>query len=156
MKYKGVEITEMTPDKWDGKSREMLCWHIPSRAENNGAFFKEVIVGYYKGSWYSSLGCEYAHCAEIPETAQQAEIKNLERSNSQLRCSLLHALSEVFRLKYEQAFDLEIVDTHEGYWKMKRRMHRKDMLLRKHLACRDAYKEAKRHVRELFENDTKV
>lgn len=80
--------------------------------------------------------------------AKQAEIKNLEKLNSELHCYLLHALSEVFRLKYEQAFDFEIVDTNDGHWKMKRYMHRKDMLFRKHLAYRDAYKKAKTKLKD--------
>lgn len=202
MKYKGAEITEMTPDQWNGKSREMLCWHVEPKSDDSDAFFKEVIVGYYNNHWHSHLGYRYEHCAEIPETvqqtvsldeciekagtafgvyatnpnceaaavaystkmyledlkqqklfsecaeAQQSEIKNLEKSNSKLHCSLLHALSEVFRLKYEQAFDFEIVDTNNGHWVKKRYMHRKDMLFRKSLAYRDAYKEAKKKLKD--------
>lgn len=202
MKYKGTELVEMTPDQWDGKSREMLCWHIPSKAEDSDAFFKEVIVGYYNNHWHSSLGYRYAHCAEIPETVQQtvsldeciekagvafgvyaanpnceaaavaystkmyledlkqqklfsecaevqqAEIKNLEKLNSKLHCSLLHALSEVFRLKYELSFDYEIVGTIGGSWEKRRHMHRKDMLFRKSIAYLDAYKEAKKKLKE--------
>lgn len=72
MKYKGAEITEMTPDRWDGKSREMLCWHVePKSDDDSEAFFKEVIVGYYNNHWHSHLGYRYDHCAEIPETVQQ-------------------------------------------------------------------------------------
>jgi len=26
MKYNGIELEEMTSEKWDGKSREMLVW----------------------------------------------------------------------------------------------------------------------------------
>lgn len=264
MKYKGAEITEMTPDQWDGKSREMLCWHVEPKSGDSDAFFKEVIVGYYNNHWHSSLGYRYAHCAEIPQVkvqqtvsldecieeakvefeayptnpnceaaimaystkmyledlklkesridtaikliqndqafmamdvlkgeddslldtnplkdyppedldeqgyrkvfdtspkfeqklfseyveAQQAEIKNLEKSNSKLHCYLLHALSEVFRMKYELAFDFEYVDTNDWLRKKKRYMRRKDMLFRKHLAYLDAYKEAKKKLKE--------
>lgn len=27
MKYNGIELTNMTPDSWDGKTREMLVWN---------------------------------------------------------------------------------------------------------------------------------
>lgn len=257
MKYKGAEITEMTPDQWDGKSRNMLVWN-----EGDDEPTIMHIIGYDK-CWIGSsyFYTEWGHCAEIPHVevtsldecieeakftfeayttnpncktavmaystkmyledlklkerridtaikliqndqafmamdvlkgeddslldtnplkdyppedldehgyrkvfdtnpkfeqklfsefveAQQSEIKNLEKSNSKLHCSLLHALSEVFRLKYEQAFDFEIVDTHDGHWKKKRYMRRKDTLFRKYLAYRDAYKKAKTKLKD--------
>lgn len=31
MKYNGIELEEMTPKKWNGKSREMLVWDDTSK-----------------------------------------------------------------------------------------------------------------------------
>lgn len=149
MKYNGIELTEMLPENWDGKPRKMLVW---CNDTTHTTPMKRVVCGYdpiHLGWLVAETQAVWHHCAEIPHVeAQQSEIKNLEKSNSKLHCYLLHALSEVFLLKYEQTFDFELVGTNDGPWKMKRYMHRKDMLFRKYLAYRDAYKKAKTKLKD--------
>lgn len=41
MKYNGIELEEMTSEKWDGKSREMLVWDDESTRP-----YKEIVIGY--------------------------------------------------------------------------------------------------------------
>lgn len=62
MKYKGKELVEMTPEKWDGKTRDMLVWDTEKYAP-----VINTIVGYTtNGQWLNTIGDESNHCAEIP------------------------------------------------------------------------------------------
>lgn len=56
----------MTPEKWDGKSREMLVWDNNSKNP-----WRKIIIGYFPGNltgWMpADCSCSWQHCAEIPE-----------------------------------------------------------------------------------------
>lgn len=66
MKYNGIELIEMIPENWDGKSREMLVWD-----NNSPSPYKKIVVGYVPGNltgWMpADYSCCWQHCAEIPE-----------------------------------------------------------------------------------------
>lgn len=65
MKYNGIELVEILPENWDGKSREMLVWD-----NNSPSPYKRIVVGYVPGNltgWMpADWACCWQHCAEIP------------------------------------------------------------------------------------------
>lgn len=74
MKCNGKELEEMTPAKWDGKTREMLVWN-----DNDDSCVLAYVIGYtyihstingfddYKRQWICNGSRSWAHCAEIPK-----------------------------------------------------------------------------------------
>lgn len=73
MKYNDKELSEITPDEWDGKSRQMLVWDDASSCPH-----KEMAVGYNPvlKRWVTvedSIG--FRHCAEIPKELTVDELK---------------------------------------------------------------------------------
>lgn len=78
MKYDGKELVEMTPEDWDGKSREMLVW-----CDGTTEPSKFIVIGYdpTEKGWIDTetLGW-WAHCADIPkeespETTEYLKVK---------------------------------------------------------------------------------
>lgn len=74
MKYNGKELIEMTPEKWDGKSREMLVWN-----DNSLSPHKKIVVGHFlRGDyWMAEDGNSWQHCAEIPKEDLVESLKEL-------------------------------------------------------------------------------
>lgn len=83
MKYDGKELVEMTPEDWNGKSREMLVWC------NSGICHIKNVIGYNprRCAWVvdDKVLVYWPHCAEIPkeespETTEylKAKIKSLK------------------------------------------------------------------------------
>lgn len=69
MKYNGIELTEMLPENWNGKSRKMLVWDDISENPLEG-----TVLGYFPQDniWIAlvpAVGseCGWQHCAEIPK-----------------------------------------------------------------------------------------
>lgn len=72
MKYDGEELIEITSEKWDGKTRQMLVWN------GNDSCHLAYVVGYkhthttkhgfieYDVEWLSTDGYYWQHCADIP------------------------------------------------------------------------------------------
>lgn len=90
MKYNGKELIEMTPEKWDGKSREMLVW-----CDGSSEPSKFIVVGYdpTENGWIDTetLGW-WAHCAEIPEEEPVEDLKTqvhrLKEENEELKAKI--------------------------------------------------------------------
>lgn len=96
MTYNGKELTEMTPEKWDGKSREMLVWHKFSSPS------KKYIVGYTKfGAWADTIGRIYPHCAEIPDEEKVETIEELVLKTEELHEEVKKIQEEIEKLKEE-------------------------------------------------------
>lgn len=88
MKYKGKELVEMTPEKWDGKTRDMLVWDTEKYAP-----VINTIVGYTtNGQWLNTIGDESNHCAEIPN----------QEYNIDKMIKVLNAYKEGKKLKVEK------------------------------------------------------
>lgn len=73
MKYNGIELTEMLPENWNGKSREMLVWDDISENPLEG-----TVLGYFPQDniWIAlvpAVGseCGWQHCAEIPKVPNE-------------------------------------------------------------------------------------
>lgn len=100
MKYKGIELIEMLPENWDGKTREMLVWDDTSKNP-----YKKIIIGYFPGCfpqssyWKSTDDCSWRHCAEIPTEEIVTEYSLNDCINS---------LKEHFKSKNEDSPDDEI------------------------------------------------
>lgn len=84
MKYNGKELIELSPEKWDGKSREMLVWDDISENPLEG-----TVLGYYPQDniWIAlvpSIGseCSWQHCAEMPK--EEKEIEDLKKRKKEL------------------------------------------------------------------------
>lgn len=95
MKYNGKELVEMTPENWDGKSRNMLVWDDVSKKP-----FEGIVVGYYpQDSYWMAIGpysdgYSWQHCAEIPTEAQ---FNNLEEASK-----IINAENKYFKAENEQ------------------------------------------------------
>lgn len=113
MKYNGIELTEMLPENWDGKTREMLVWCAGSPEPS-----LLTVIGYDSMGW---IDCEtlthWTHCAEIPTGSVEGlnrslkyaynaleirnkQIENLEKENKELEAKLeafgeLHKVAEL-------------------------------------------------------------
>lgn len=87
MKYNGIELEQMTAEKWDGKSREMLVWDDESTRP-----YKEIVIGYNPDDnyWMADDGYYWHHCAEIPAEEKEAcsEIENLKAENDELKAKI--------------------------------------------------------------------
>lgn len=92
MKYNGIELEEMTSEKWDGKSREMLVWDDESTCP-----YKEIVIGYNPDDnyWIADDGYYWHHCAEIPIVAEE-DVLNLLNDNEK---EILELKAENKRLK---------------------------------------------------------
>ena len=107
MKYNEKELVEMTPENWDGKSREMLVWSDLADPIVGKVSYIKTVVGYntIKSAWIVNLdGLNYEdwpHCAEIP-TEEEIE-KDSELDVALKRELMEHAksLNEVCKLKEE-------------------------------------------------------
>lgn len=71
MKYKDKELVEMTPEKWDGKTREMLVWDT----EKYAPVINTIVSYTTNGQWLNTIGDESNHCAEIPKELTVDELK---------------------------------------------------------------------------------
>lgn len=74
MKYNGIELTNMTPESWDGKTREMLVWNDydpkPRLALVCGFSRKGhpiADIGNYKKELAHSNHVLFQWCSEIPK-----------------------------------------------------------------------------------------
>lgn len=97
MQYNGIELIEMTPENWDGKTRKMLVW-----LGTDSKPVKCTIVGYELDDdgyalWIeddAGLICRWTHCAEIPEELEKSfkelekSFKELKEENNELRAKL--------------------------------------------------------------------
>ena len=84
MKYNGIKLTEMTPEKWDGKSKEMLVWwdddHKPQKRFVVGYFkFMDILWLAYEDSHTGQL-MAWRNCAEIPteEPKEEYSLNNFD------------------------------------------------------------------------------
>lgn len=78
MKYNGIELEEMTSEKWDGKSREMLVWvsgDKEPKIKRVIGFDKGFAIGFKIGE--DDYYLAYDHCAEIPTEAEEDTMKLL-------------------------------------------------------------------------------
>lgn len=81
MKYKGKELVEMTPEKWDGKSREMIVWcdDVSDPVHYGNICYIKNVIGYNprKCAWVvDDKRLDYwPKCAEIPKEELKIEIK---------------------------------------------------------------------------------
>lgn len=80
MKYNGIELTNMTPESWDGKTREMLVWNDcdpkPRLALVCGFSRKGhpiADIGNYKKELAHSNHVLFQYCAEIPKEEPNQE-----------------------------------------------------------------------------------
>lgn len=106
MKYNDLDLFEMTPEKWDGKTREMLVWD-----DNSPSPFKKIVVGcVLRGNrWMSIDGNYWTYCAEIPtEEKEDAmkllidsanEILELKEENEKLKTEIAHFKEENLKLR---------------------------------------------------------
>lgn len=74
MKYNGIKLTEMTPEKWDGNRKFMLVW----RFNNDTMPQQREVVEWYKNEhgyviWRDVYNDYWHHCAEIPKEAQDTK-----------------------------------------------------------------------------------
>lgn len=101
MKYKGKELIEMTPEKWDGKSREMLVWN-----DYDTKFTLALVCGftikghpiadtgnYKKENWYKHFNV-FQYCAEIPKD-EPAEILEELLETTSFEDALLTRIKEL-------------------------------------------------------------
>jgi hypothetical protein len=100
MTYNEIELTEMTPEKWGGKTREMLVWD-----DNSKNPLKRIIIGYLPGNssgWMATYSsCSWQHCAEIPK----------EESNEKFSIDyIIKTLTERTQDEYWMPFDNCIVE----------------------------------------------
>lgn len=79
MKYNGHVLEEMTPELWDGKSREMLVWDSCDETP-----YERTVIGCIGAkSWFTVDFHEdrniWSHCAEIPkeESTQEYNIDEM-------------------------------------------------------------------------------
>lgn len=74
MEYNGKVVIEMSPEKWDGKSREMLVWC------NSGICYIKNVIGYNprKCAWVvdDNTLVYWPYCAEIPKEINQVQTTN--------------------------------------------------------------------------------
>lgn len=78
MKYNGIELEEMTSEKWDGKSREMLVWvsgDKEPKIKRVIGFDKGFAIGFKIGE--DDYYLAYDHCAEIPTEEKEDAMKLL-------------------------------------------------------------------------------
>lgn len=101
MKYNGIELTEMLPENWDGKTREMLVWCAGSPEPS-----LLTVIGYDSMGW---IDCEtlthWTHCAEIQNESSadelKAQIKRLKEENKNL-CDLFNDKSNEYEKLLEE------------------------------------------------------
>ena len=100
MKYNEKELVEMTPENWDGKSREMLVWSDLADPIVGKVSYIKTVVGYntIKSAWIVNLdGLNYEdwpHCAEIPKeepnqvqsTDEMIKILNAYKKGKKIEC----------------------------------------------------------------------
>lgn len=92
----------MTPEKWDGKSREMLVWDDESPSP-----YKEIVVGYNPGdNYWMANDCYYwHHCAEIPEEESiedlKEQVERIKADNKNL-CDLFNNKSAEYEKLLEE------------------------------------------------------
>lgn len=84
MQYNGKELIEMSPEKWDGKTREMLVWSDydakPRLALVCGFSLKGhpiADIGNYKKENAHSNHVVFQYCAEIPKEEPDYSIDDL-------------------------------------------------------------------------------
>lgn len=75
MKFNGIEVVEMSPEKWDGHAREMLVWNF-TYEETMPA--KKKVVEWFADeyghiSWRDAHNFIWNHCAEIPKKEENKE-----------------------------------------------------------------------------------
>lgn len=83
MKYNGKELIEMTPEYWDGKTREMLVWD----GWDEHTLRKLTLIGYDSMSknWITSYPYKgWHHCAEIPVEAKEDVMKPLNDNEKEI------------------------------------------------------------------------
>lgn len=85
-----TELEEMTPSKWDGKSRDMLVWNDSDIHE----LATRPVIGFIDGHWITLHGWydTWDHCAEIP--------KEMALTESLLEIARLQG--EILKLKDEK------------------------------------------------------
>lgn len=75
MQYKGKELIELSPENWDGKSREMIVWTNAINPSFKDVCHIKTVIGYNprKLAWVvDDKGLAYwPHCAAIPEESDQ-------------------------------------------------------------------------------------
>lgn len=134
MKYDGKELVEMTPEDWDGKSRDMIVWtDITDPVPYRHACIRTVIGYHYRNlAWVVSSDKRldyWTHCAEIPEEPAESlkdlvettpfedalltrinelkeEIADLKEENEKLKNELNERISNELRNILEKEMDL--------------------------------------------------
>lgn len=110
MKYNGKELIEMSPDEWDGKSREMIVWTNATNPVLYGNVYHiKTVVGYNprKLAWIiDDKRLDYwPHCAEIPKEESIEELKSqierLKEDNTNL-CNLFNDKSDEYEKLLEE------------------------------------------------------
>ena len=92
MKYNGKKLIEMTPENWDGKSREMLVWD----GWDECTLRKLTLIGYDSVSknWITSYPYKgWHHCAEIP-VEEKEDVMN-KFSNNEIQILVSTSVIEV-------------------------------------------------------------
>lgn len=82
MLYNGIELEELTSEKWDGRSREMLVWSDydakPTLALVCGFTLKGhpiADIGNYKKENAHKNYVVFQYCAEIPNDSELSEFE---------------------------------------------------------------------------------
>lgn len=94
MKYNGFELTELSTEQWDGKTRRMLVWDDEGKGPTQATIIGYV-QGEYHAAWMTIMGNRWSHCSEIPkeehvettpfEDVLLARIKVLKAENEALK-----------------------------------------------------------------------
>lgn len=111
MKYNGKELVEMTPEKWDGKTRKMLVWD-----DGDTKCYRAYIVGYtnstFKKPCHEWLAGEngwsngpWQHCAEIPDEEKVETIEELSLKTKELREEIEELKKEIENLKENRSYE---------------------------------------------------
>lgn len=99
MQYNGKVLIELTPENWDGKSREMLVWC------NAGIGHIKTVIGYNprRCAWVvdDKTLVYWPHCAEIPteESNQEQKEPNQVQSTDEM-IEILNAYNEGKIIEY--------------------------------------------------------
>lgn len=108
MKYNEIELIEMSPENWDGNTREMLVWNDcdakPRLAVVCGFTLKGnpiADIGNYKKENAHSNHVVFQHCAEMPKEPETGNVEGLQRSLKQAFNALDLQNKQIEKIKAE-------------------------------------------------------
>lgn len=127
MLYNGIELEELTSEKWDGRSREMLVWSDydakPTLALVCGFTLKGhpiADIGNYKKENAHKNYVVFQYCAEIPNEELNETIENLKTQIERLKEENKNLKNEVNELKNSCSYQV-----YSDMWKEKEKYENK-------------------------------